>query len=82
MPAALEEARPLIVIAGAGGFVGQRLVRRLARDSFRLRALMRRPAAPIGNEEVIRFDLADPAVVNSTVLEGAQAVYYLVHAMM
>jgi len=82
MPAALEEARPLIVIAGAGGFVGQRLVRRLARDSFRLRALMRRPAAPIGNEEVIRFDLADPAVVNSTALEGAQAVYYLVHAMM
>jgi uncharacterized protein YbjT (DUF2867 family) len=82
MPPALEASHPLIAIAGAGGFIGRRLVHRLARDPVRIRALMRHPSAPIANEEVIRFDLSDPAIIDSTALLDAQVAYYLVHAMM
>ena len=70
-----------VAIAGAGGFIGQRLVRRLARDGTAVRALMRHPAAPIASEEVVSFDLADPAVAQGAALEGVGTAYYLVHAM-
>src|SRR5271166_2182248 len=71
----------LVAIAGAGGFIGRRLVRRLARDGVAVRALMRHPAAPIANEQVAPFDLADPAVIQGAALEGVRTAYYLVHAM-
>ncbi|HXR35223.1 MAG TPA: NAD(P)H-binding protein [Candidatus Binataceae bacterium] len=76
-----EDPSALVAIAGAGGFIGRRLVRRLARDGVAVRALMRHPAAPIANEQVARFDLADPAVVEGAALEGVRTAYYLVHAM-
>ncbi len=82
MPAALETFPPLIAIAGASGFIGQRLVRRLARDGAALRCLMRHPTAPIAHEEIVPFDLADPAVAHSAALDGVRVAYYLVHAMM
>jgi uncharacterized protein YbjT (DUF2867 family) len=70
-----------VAIAGAGGFIGRRLVRRFARDGTAVRALMRHPAAPIANEEVAPFDLADQAVVEEAALESVRTAYYLVHAM-
>ncbi len=76
-----ENPSALVAIAGAGGFIGRRLVRRVARDGIAVRALMRHPSAPIANEEVAPFDLADPAVVEGAGLEGVRTAYYLVHAM-
>jgi uncharacterized protein YbjT (DUF2867 family) len=70
-----------MAVAGAGGFVGKRLVLRLAREGVAIRALMRRRAAPIADEQVASFDLADPAVIEGAALEGVQTAYYLVHAM-
>ena len=70
MPAALETSPILIAIAGASGFIGQRLVRRLARDEAGYAALTRRPIAPIANEQIVPFDLADPAVADSAALDG------------
>ena len=82
MTAAPEVSSPLIAIAGASGFIGQRLVRRLARDGAALRCLMRHPTAPIAHEEIVPFDLADPAVAHGAALDGVRVAYYLVHAMM
>ncbi len=78
---AREDPCALVAIAGAGGFIGRRLVRRLARGGIAVRALMRHPSAPIANEAVAPFDLADPAVVEGAALEGVRTAYYLVHAM-
>ncbi len=81
MAAGRDPSESRIAIAGASGFIGQRLVRRLAAERIAVRALMRRLAAPIANEEVARFDLADPAVIESGALRGCDVAYYLVHAM-
>jgi putative NADH-flavin reductase len=78
---ARADSSPLMAVAGAGGFVGKRLVLRLAREGVAIRALMRRRAAPIANEAVVSFDLADPTVIKGAALEGVQTAYYLVHAM-
>ncbi|HEV3111112.1 MAG TPA: NAD(P)H-binding protein [Candidatus Binataceae bacterium] len=76
-----QSETPLIAVAGAGGFIGRRLVQRLAAEDVSVRALMRQPATPIANEVVVQFDLADPAVIDGAALQGSQVVYYLVHAM-
>ncbi len=71
----------VIAIAGASGFIGQRLTRRLAREDAAVRALMRRPSAPAANIQAVRFDLDDPAAADGEALRGVQTAYYLVHAM-
>ena len=72
---------PLIAVAGAGGFIGRHLVRRLAAEDVTVRALMRHPASPIANQDVVQFDLAEAAVIDGAALHGIQVAYYLVHAM-
>jgi uncharacterized protein YbjT (DUF2867 family) len=81
MAAARRTSSSVVAVTGAGGFIGRRLVRRLAAEGVAVRALMRHPAAPIANEEVVPFDLRDPAAAEGGALEGATAAYYLVHAM-
>ncbi len=81
MAEARNASTPRIAIAGASGFIGQRLVRRLSAEGITVRALMRRPTAPIAGEEIVRFDLANPGVIDGAALRGCEAAYYLVHAM-
>jgi UDP-glucose 4-epimerase len=62
-------AQPMILLTGAGGYVGGRLLRRLERSKRRVRCLTRMPAVPQqqGGEqtEVVEGDVLDGAPVDS-----------------
>ena len=75
-------ARPLVAVAGAGGFVGTSLVPRLVAEGFDVRALLRNPAGfdPRDNVEIVQLDVTDTDAV-TVALRGCSAAYYLVHAM-
>jgi uncharacterized protein YbjT (DUF2867 family) len=70
------------LITGATGYVGSRLLRRLAQEGRPVRALARRPEAvePLGGVEVVRGDLLDGAGLDEA-LHGCHTAYYLVHSM-
>lgn len=69
-----------ILIAGASGFIGRRLVARLSQQ-LPLRCLSRRdPPAGTANLEYCRADLCDPASL-AAALRGSETVYYLVHSL-
>ncbi len=54
------------VVSGAGGFIGEELVRRLAEQGQQVRALVRRvPSAPIPGVDYFPFDLMGPAPVEA-----------------
>ncbi|MRR12006.1 NAD-dependent epimerase/dehydratase family protein, partial [bacterium] len=74
----------VILLTGATGYVGGRLLRALAERGHRVRCLARRPESltsrvPAGTEVVpgdcLRRETLDPA------LEGVRTAYYLVHSM-
>ena len=74
----------LVLITGASGYVGGRLVRALVDREQRVRCLARRPAylrprVPAG-VEVIAGDCLDPDSLHSA-LDGVDVAYYLVHSM-
>lgn len=74
-----------VAIAGASGFVGRALRRRLA-DEFQLIALTRRPSSPnfvaIDDHGVEwrQCDLFDPDAI-AEAIDGVDVVIYLVHSM-
>lgn len=69
-----------ILVTGAGGFIGRRLVARLVADGHRVRALVRRepPAAWWSDPriELLQGDLGDPAAVDRAVA-GTRLVYHV-----
>jgi uncharacterized protein YbjT (DUF2867 family) len=74
----------LVLVTGATGYVGGRLVPLLAADGRRVRCLARRPERlaprlPAG-VEVVQGDVADAASL-ARAMQGVEAAYYLVHAM-
>jgi uncharacterized protein YbjT (DUF2867 family) len=80
-------ARPVLV-TGATGYIGGRLVPRLLDAGYRVRCLAReprklsdRPWAGNPNVEVLRCDLADRDALQAG-MRGCCAAYYLVHSMM
>jgi uncharacterized protein YbjT (DUF2867 family) len=70
------------LVTGATGYVGSRLLRRLAQEGRPVRALARRPEAvePLEGVEAVRGDLLDGAGLDEA-LEGCHTAYYLVHSM-
>jgi uncharacterized protein YbjT (DUF2867 family) len=77
----------LIVVTGATGYVGGRLVPRLLEAGYRVRCLVReprkladRPWRDHAAVTVERVDLEDPESL-ARLLEGCSAAYYLVHSM-
>ena len=73
-------ARGVSVVTGAGGFVGSRLVARLAAEGVAVRALVRREPVPAAlrheRVEIVLADLGDASAV-SRALEHAAAVYHV-----
>jgi uncharacterized protein YbjT (DUF2867 family) len=76
--------KPLILLTGATGYVGGRLLKALEQAGHHVRCLARRPeflrprVAP--TTEVVAGDVLDRGSL-TTAMKGVQAAYYLVHSM-
>jgi uncharacterized protein YbjT (DUF2867 family) len=73
-----------ILLTGASGYVGGRLLKALETQGEDLRCLSRRPEflepRVASTTEVVEGDVLDPVSLESA-LEGVQTAYYLVHSM-
>ena len=80
----MDPGKPLILVTGATGYIGGRLVPRLLAAGRRVRCLARNPERLAGRRwpgvEVVKGDVSDPASLESA-LRGVTQAYYLVHAM-
>ncbi|HZI88782.1 MAG TPA: NAD(P)H-binding protein, partial [Pyrinomonadaceae bacterium] len=74
----------LILLTGATGYVGGRLLRVLERQGHRLRCLARRPEflkpKVSDGTEIVAGDVLDPSSLG-TALRSVSVAYYLVHSM-
>ena len=74
----------LILLAGATGYVGGRLLHALENHGYRVRCLARRPQALQGragvNTEVVLGDCFNPESLRGA-LAGVHMAYYLIHSM-
>lgn len=73
----------LVLLTGATGYVGGRLLPALERSGVRVRCLARRPEylrPRNGNSDVVAGDLGDRKSLDAA-LKGVRAAYYLVHSM-
>lgn len=84
LPSGAGETRPILV-TGATGYVGGRLVERLLERGMRVRVMVRdaeraraRPWADA--VEIVEADLMEPASLEAA-LRGVSVAYYLVHSM-
>jgi uncharacterized protein YbjT (DUF2867 family) len=73
-----------ILLTGATGYIGGRLLRRLEREDLRVRCLSRSPEALQGRAaaptEIVEGDLLDPESL-AAAMADVQIAYYLVHSM-
>jgi uncharacterized protein YbjT (DUF2867 family) len=77
----MEPRQGTILVAGATGFIGIRLVRALVAEGFRVRAVARSPGMQFPMEvETVRGDLLDRTSLDP-VLAGIDTAFYLVHSM-
>jgi uncharacterized protein YbjT (DUF2867 family) len=76
--------RPRVLLTGASGYVGGRLLPVLERRGLALRCLARRPEylrpRVAASTQVVRGDVRDPEALRAA-LAGVDVAYYLVHAM-
>src|SRR5512138_3273195 len=75
----------LVLVTGATGYVGGRLVPRLLAAGYRVRCLVRDAARLQGRAWLPQVEVATGDVLQETTLTGAMqgvdAVYYLVHSL-
>jgi uncharacterized protein YbjT (DUF2867 family) len=75
---------PRVLLTGATGYIGGRLLAELERRGVRLRCFVRRPEALHGraapSTEIVTGDALDPAAV-AQAFDGVGAAYYLIHSM-
>jgi uncharacterized protein YbjT (DUF2867 family) len=74
----------LILLTGASGYVGGRLLKALEGAGYRVRCLARRPEffrpRVAASTEVVQGDVLDPSSL-AAALQGVDTAYYLVHSM-
>jgi uncharacterized protein YbjT (DUF2867 family) len=79
-----NDRRPLLLLTGATGYVGGRLLKVLESSGHRLRCLARRPEAlrarAAARTEIVKGDALDPASLE-VAMHAVQTAYYLVHSM-
>ena len=70
-----------VLVTGATGFIGRRLVTALLEEGYRVRCLVRKPDIPLpeGVERAVG-DLLQPGTLD-VALQGIDTAYYLVHSM-
>ncbi|HRY46719.1 MAG TPA: SDR family oxidoreductase [Candidatus Paceibacterota bacterium] len=77
-------AKERVLVTGATGYVGGRLIPLLAQDGWSVRCLARQPERLVSRlpegAEVVQGDLMDAASLSSA-MNGVGAAYYLVHSM-
>lgn len=75
---------PLILLTGATGYVGGRLLKVLEKRGVRLRCLARHPASLAGRvartTEIVLGDVSNPVGLTRA-FEGVDTAYYLVHSL-
>jgi uncharacterized protein YbjT (DUF2867 family) len=74
----------MVLLTGATGYVGGRLLKALEREGIQIRCMARRPGdlkARVGSRtEVVEADVRDLASLERA-LSGVECAYYLVHSM-
>ncbi|MFN0094773.1 MAG: SDR family oxidoreductase [Dehalococcoidia bacterium] len=82
--ATMTQAGPLVLVAGASGYIGSNLVPRLQQAGFRVRAGARHPEVlegrGWGDVETVQADALDPASLDAA-LTGVEIAFYLIHSM-
>lgn len=69
-----------VLVTGATGFVGRRLVPALIEQGHRVRAMTRRPQQYDGPGDPVGGDVHDPATLDDA-LAGIDVAFYLVHSL-
>jgi uncharacterized protein YbjT (DUF2867 family) len=83
----MDTTRP-VVVTGATGYIGGRLIPQLLAKGYRVRCVARDPRRLSGRSweaeervEVVRGDVLEPDSLRLA-MKGSQAAYYLVHSML
>ena len=77
----MPDSQPRILVTGATGFIGRRLVRALEDTGYAdLRAMTRRPEAYDGPGTPVGGDVGDAGSLDSA-MDGVEIAYYLVHSL-
>jgi uncharacterized protein YbjT (DUF2867 family) len=80
----ISDDMPLILLTGATGYVGGRLLKALEQAGHRVRCLVRRPeflsGRVAGTTEIVAGDVLDRASLLAT-MAGVRVAYYLIHSM-
>jgi uncharacterized protein YbjT (DUF2867 family) len=79
-----DAKRPVVLLTGASGYVGGRLLPLLEAKVVTLRCLARNPdklrSHAASSTEIVQGDVLDPSSLNAA-LQGVEIAYYLVHLM-